>query len=151
MKTTASVARRFHRSTNPGFWAHSEQRRKERAEKRNLSPRLKGGVPETINAGKKKREPHKSEVRALGAAACRLKSVDKKDTRYKARAQKTAHPTKMRCATWERQLAAVFSFQKRCTRPKERRKAQDFCGFFAISTFDFYDFPKKMWKTRWSF
>ena len=106
MKITASVARRVHRSTNPGFWAHLEQRRKEKAGERNLSPRLKGGVPEPINAGKKKREPHKSEVRALGAAACRLKSVDKKDTRYKARAQKTAHPTKMRCASWERQLAA---------------------------------------------
>ena len=63
-------------------------------------------MPKTIKAGKKKREPHKSEVRALGAAACRLKSVDKKDARYKARAQKTAHPTKMRCASWERQLAA---------------------------------------------
>ena len=82
-ETTASVARRGHRSTNPGFWAHLEQRRKEKAGERNLSPRLKGGVPETINAGKKKREPHKSEVRALGAAACRLKSVDKKDTCYK--------------------------------------------------------------------
>ena len=112
MKTTASVARRGHRSTNPGFWAHLEQRRKEKAGERNLSPRLKGGVPETINAGKKKREPHKSEVRALGAAACRLKSVDKKDTRYKARAQKTAHPTKMRCANWVRQLAAVFGRQQ---------------------------------------
>lgn len=120
MKTTASVARRVHRSTNPGFWAHSEQRRKERAEKRNLSPRLKGGVPETINAGKKKREPHTSEVRALGAAACRLKSVDKKDTRYKARAQKTAHPTKMRCANWVRQLAACVFFPKMMRRPKER-------------------------------
>ncbi len=71
MKTTASVARRGHRSTNPGFGAHLEQRRKEKAGERNLSPRLKGGVPKTINAGKKKREPHKSEVRALGAAACR--------------------------------------------------------------------------------
>lgn len=117
MKITASVARRVHRSTNPGFWAHSEQRRKERAEKRNLSPRLKGGVPEPINAGKKKREPHKSEVRALGAAACRLKSVDKKDTRYKARAQKTAHPTKMRCANWVRQLAAWWTQRDSNPRP----------------------------------
>ena len=50
--------------------------------------------------------------RALGAAACRLKSVDKKDARYKARAQKTAHPTKMRCASWERQLAAGCTEQK---------------------------------------
>ena len=117
MKTTASVARRVHRSTNPGFWAHLEQRRKEKAGERNLSPRLKGGVPETINAGKKKREPHKSEVRALGAAACRLKSVDKKDTRYKARAQKTAHPTKMRCANWVRQLAAWWTQRDSNPRP----------------------------------
>lgn len=83
MKTTASVARRVHRSTNPGFWAHLEQRRKEKAGERNLSPRLKGGVPETINAGKKKREPHKSEVRALGAAACRLCFLSKNDAAAK--------------------------------------------------------------------
>lgn len=94
MKTTASVARRVHRSTNPGFWAHLEQRRKERAEKRNLSPRLKGGVPETINAGKKKREPHKSEVRALGAAACRLKSVDKKRYPLQSAGTKNSAPHK---------------------------------------------------------
>ena len=94
MKTTASVARRVHRSTNPGFWAHLEQRRKERAEKRNLSPRLKGGVPETINAGKKKREPHKSEVRALGATACRLKSVDKKRYPLQSAGTKNSAPHK---------------------------------------------------------
>lgn len=94
MKTTASVARRVHRSTNPGFWAHSEQRRKEKAGERNLSPRLKGGVPETINAGKKKREPHTSEVRALGAAACRLKSVDKKRYPLQSAGTKNSAPHK---------------------------------------------------------
>lgn len=31
-----------------------------------------------VNAGRKKRAPHKNEVRVLGAAACRLGSVDKK-------------------------------------------------------------------------
>ena len=41
---------------------------------------LAGVTNETpaVNAGRKKRAPHKNEVREWGAAACRLGSVDKK-------------------------------------------------------------------------
>lgn len=43
LRKNVDTTRRVHRSTNPGFWAHLEQRRKEKAGERNLSPRLKGG------------------------------------------------------------------------------------------------------------